>query len=302
MILCIGEILIDMIEKENDDSFSSERFVGGAPFNVATNLSYLNNEVGFIGAIGRDENGEFLYKETKKLNFNYLCLERKDSATTTVALVKLKNGERSFTFLRDNGADYQIDINKIDDALLSRCSIIHLGSFMLSKEEGRRNAFLLIERLKKYNVKISFDVNYREDIFDGNEEALNAIKKIVSNADIVKFSEDELNYFSSLKTMDDKVKEIAKPTQLVLVSLGEKGSCCYFNNVKYVAGTIRIRVVDTTGAGDAFMSGVLSMIDKNGIKNMDKMNFVSMLKFGNVCGAITASERGATTASLKDVE
>ena len=162
MILSVGEILIDVIEGVSK--------VGGAPFNVAVNVIRLGGDVSFVGSIGKDEEGEFLKKFASSFNFNTLLLKEDEHRKTTKAIVELKGGERSFRFERDNTADAYLP--PIDDSLLSRSDIIHIGSLPLSIKEGEEYILSLIERAHKMNKRISFDINFRSDIYPSIDKAI----------------------------------------------------------------------------------------------------------------------------------
>ena len=168
MILSVGEILIDVIEGVSK--------VGGAPFNVAVNASRLGGDVSFAGSIGKDEEGEFLKDFASSFGFNTLLLKEDINRKTTKAIVELKDGERSFRFERDNTADAYLP--DIDDSLLSRSNIIHIGSLPLSIKEGKEYILSLIDKVHKMNKKISFDVNFRSDVYSSIEEAIEISKRI----------------------------------------------------------------------------------------------------------------------------
>ena len=161
MITCIGEILIDQFV-EGDKAINA---IGGAPFNVAASIKRSGGHSSFLGSIGEDKEGKLILEEASKLNLDNLYLNRFKEYKTTIAQVKLIDGERSFKFIRDNGADYHFDLPFPKEIYSS--SIVHLGSLMLSEEVGRSFIKELIKELKERNILISFDINYREDIFKG---------------------------------------------------------------------------------------------------------------------------------------
>ncbi len=295
MILCIGEILADMIGTNNNGITSFERFPGGAPFNVCCGIKNLGKQVGFIGAVGDDLIGKFLvdFVKSNKLDYDDINIDKEHN--TTLAFVENgKDGERSFSFYRKNTADYHIQfssLNKIKDA-----NIVLIGSLMLSEKEGIKVADEVVKLTKKYNKLLSFDVNYRDDIYNSAQEAIDISLKYVKEANIVKFSEEEVTLLSNEKDINLGIKKITRDDQLVLVTLGKHGSRFYFNGTSKDVPTICVNSVDTTGAGDAFYAGVLQALDGKNIKDLTTDELINILKVANVCGAMACMKKGAISA------
>ena len=204
MLISIGEILVDIFE----DGTHRDVLPGGAPFNVACNAKLYTSEVTFYGSVGNDENRKLLIDTVNQKGFNYPHIKVLEDRYTSRAIVSLKDGERSFRFERDNGADYILDINDIDLSMIKDNDIIHIGSLMLSYQSGRDFFDALVSKIREHTkAKISFDINYRDDIFNSPEEAkkvfLNAFKK----ADILKFSLEEINLFSNKKDIVEALDE-----------------------------------------------------------------------------------------------
>ena len=143
MVLSIGEILVDIFV----DGEHKSVFPGGAPFNLACNIADFEGEVAFLGAVGKDEYGDFLSKFAKeKLNNCYI--EELENRHTSEAIVTLRDGERSFRFNRDSGADYALTLEELKRIDLSQVKIVHIGSLMLSFEQGRTFFKEAIEYIK----------------------------------------------------------------------------------------------------------------------------------------------------------
>jgi len=295
MILCVGEILADMIGKEKDGVMSFERYAGGAPFNVCVGINNLGCKAGFIGSVGDDLTGHFLVDYVNKLNLEYTNINVDKNHNTTLAFVANgKDGERSFCFNRKNTADYQIpseNLSKIEDA-----QIVVLGSLMLSEELGIKTADEVVSLAKKNNVLLSFDVNYRDDIYNSAKEAIDISLKYVKQANIVKFSEDEIKLLSGLDDIDLGVKKLTNDSQLVLVTLGKNGSRFYFHGMRQDVKSIKVNPVDTTGAGDAFYASVLASLDGRNIEFLTNDELVGILKQANICGAMACMKKGALSS------
>ena len=285
MILSVGEILVDMIGAEKDNVFCYERKAGGAPFNVACAAAKFGADSAFVGCVGDDTVGNFLEKFVKEQGLTCAYVKKYTTVNTTLAFVELdKNGERSFCFYRKNTADYRLP--EITEDIFSKSDIVHIGSLMLSEPQGEQYALRLAQKTKEAGKLVSFDVNFRDDIFRDTQAAVAVYKKLIAVADIVKFSEDEMDIFTKayVESLTDK---------LVCISLGGKGSQWrYQGNVKNVQ-SIAVKPVDTTGAGDAFYAGVLSQIDRIPRKDWTETLLDNAFRFGNICGALNTLGRGA---------
>ena len=285
MILCIGEILVDMIAQENNGSISYLRKAGGAPFNVACAISKFGIDSVFIGSVGDDTIGKFLCNFIKKQNLKNYIIEENKNRNTTLAFVDLDEyGERSFCFYRKNTADYILPA--IKDEIINASNIIHIGSLMLSHNEGFEYAKELIKRVHSKGKLVSFDINFRTDIFNDINHAVKVYKEILEMADIVKFSEDEVETFNEkyVNSLKDK---------LVCISLGKDGSKYFYNDLNNTLPSIKVNPVDTTGAGDAFYAGILSQLDGLAKEDWKKEKLDYAFLFGNICGALNTLGKGA---------
>lgn len=296
MILCAGEILADMIGSVRDGGFVYERKAGGAPFNVACAAKRFGARVCFAGSVGDDLIGAFLEEFAKRRELDGLILKRDRERNTTLAFVQLdEKGERSFCFYRKNTADYHLP--EIGDPLLREADIVHIGSLMLSEDAGREYAEKLAVRAHAFGKTVSFDVNFRTDIFRDTESALTIYRRIIRHADIVKFSEDEVEIFGEkyLETLSDK---------LVCVTLGGAGSEWRRGGKGEKVATIPVTPVDTTGAGDAFYAGFLSRLDSVKKEEWTDGFLSDALLFGNLCGALNTQGKGAIDSlpSLEQVK
>ena len=285
MLLCIGEILADMIGEEKNGIVTYERKAGGAPFNVACALNKFGAEVKFVGSVGDDLIGRFLIKYASDLGMDTTYIHQNTDRNTTLAFVELnEEGDRDFCFYRKNTADYCMP--EVTDQLIKSADIVCIGSLMLADKKCVEYALDIIDRAHSMGKTVAFDVNYRTDIYRDKDSAVITYKKILAKADIVKFSEDEVETFTEeyVDSLCDK---------LVLITLGKEGSEWRYNGKRGQVPTITVKPVDTTGAGDAFFAGALSIIDKNvGMPLTDQL-LCDALRFGNIAGALNTTGRGA---------
>lgn len=285
MLLCIGEILADMIGEEKNGIVTYERKAGGAPFNVACALNKFGAEVKFVGSVGDDLIGRFLIKYASDLGMDTTYIHQNTDRNTTLAFVELnEEGDRDFCFYRKNTADYCMP--EVTDQLIKSADIVCIGSLMLADKKCVEYALDIIDRAHSMGKTVAFDVNYRTDIYRDKDSAVITYKKILAKADIVKFSEDEVETFTEeyVGSLCDK---------LVLITLGKEGSEWRYNGKRGQVPTITVKPVDTTGAGDAFFAGALSIIDKNVGKPLTDQLLNDALRFGNIAGALNTTGRGA---------
>ena len=296
MLICIGEILVDMLGIEENGQMKYQRCAGGAPFNVACAAAKTGAESGFVGRAGQDMFGAFLVDYARNAGLFYLDIEQDADANTTLALVQLdSSGERSFCFIRKHTADYRITKEQAEKAV-AKADTVHLGTLMLSEKEGIELADYVIAAAKKHKKRLSIDINYREDIFR-QKDAVSVYRKYVNAADIVKYSEEELSMFYGEGNFEERLKAASAGKQLVCVTLGKNGSAYCVNGKVYYADSVRVEPVDTTGAGDAFFGCLLGSIDGREIADIPAEELNKIVRRANICGALTTPKRGAIDAS-----
>lgn len=290
MIFCVGEILADMIGEKEDGGLKFSAYCGGAPFNVAVNAKQCGAKVGFYGRVGKDIVGAFLENFVEKCELDYFKIEKDEKRNTTLAFVTLTDGERDFSFFRNDTADFNFDIDSFDFNIINKNDFVHCGSLMLSEEKGVEFAKKLLNETKKREAKFSFDINFRKDIFGDFSSAYNVFKPFIDSADILKFSDDELFGFTDQKDIKKALEVFGGQNKLIIVTMGSKGSAFLYNGVYGEVPSEKIKPVDTTGAGDAFFGAVLAKIDG---QKLSKDLIYEALKSGNEKGAKATTFKGA---------
>ena len=290
MLICVGEILVDVfIDNQKETSLP-----GGAPFNVACNALLYTKDVSFVGAIGNDDNGRMLLEFISGKPFKATHIKTLEDRYTTRAIVTLDNGERSFRFDRELGADYCLDIKDIDIGSINDNDIVHIGSLMLSTKEGVAFFNDLVHSIRASSkAKISFDINYRDDIFSSPDEAKAIFIDALKQADILKFSIDELELLANEKDVSKALSSLLNPNQVAVITLGKDGSIFYKDNRLIEVSSIPIKPVDTTGAGDAFYSYFLSSLVNDSSLINDEEKIIDCLRKANVVGALATQKKGA---------
>lgn len=309
-VVAFGEILIDFtFSGTNADGKNVyEENTGGAPANCVGALSKLGGTGAFIGMTGKDSFGEDVRKSLKDINVDIGGMRYSDSQHTTLAFVSLSaSGERSFSFCRNPGADTQIEYKDIDEHYLKNTKVLHIGSLSLTDEPSKTTTFKMIEKVQKEGGIISYDPNWRSNLWNGRSDAIEQLKSIIPLSDIVKVSDEELSLFFGNVSFSEGAKIITDlGPKLVLITLGKDGVYYrYSYNEKSFEGKVdspEIKAVDTTGAGDSFTGGLLYMLTRKAdILNLTQEQLEKNLWYANCVAALCVTKRGGLPA-LPDKE
>ena len=262
-------------------------FIGGAPFNAAVSAAKQGADVLFTGRIGSDPLGRFL--EECALAFPLKVSLQKDGVRpTTVAFVSIgKDGERDFKFMRHDSADGAL---RVDRRIFEKYkpSIVHIGSLMLSDARGRMVAGKIIRYAKEQGAAVSFDVNFRTDIFKDKQRAIEAYMPVIEQVDILKFSEEETEILYGLP-YEKAVSHLKN--RLICVTLGKEGCFIRHGQTELRVPTVPVDPVDTTGAGDAFYGAFLSGIDRAETLSSETLRKIAY--DANIAGAQATLHKGA---------
>ncbi|RZB70153.1 putative fructokinase-6, chloroplastic isoform B [Glycine soja] len=262
--------------------------------------------------VGEDEFGYMLANILKENNVNNEGMRFDPGARTALAFVTLRSdGEREFMFYRNPSADMLLQEDELDLDLIRKAKIFHYGSISLITEPCKSAH---IAAAKDAGVVLSYDPNLRLPLWPSADSAREGILSIWETADIIKISEDEISFLTKGEDPYDDavVHKLFHPNlKLLLVTKGAEGvadiiprcqrlmSLLQFLHTLEFCGRVKglkVDAVDTTGAGDAFVAGILSQlaVDLSILQKEDELR--DSLKFANVCGALTVTERGAIPA------
>uniref|UniRef100_A0A3Q7J810 Fructokinase-2 n=2 Tax=Solanum lycopersicum TaxID=4081 RepID=A0A3Q7J810_SOLLC len=305
LVVCFGELLIDFVPTVSGVSLAEapgfKKAPGGAPANVAVGIARLGGSSAFIGKVGADEFGYMLADILKQNNVDNSGMRFDTHARTALAFVTLKSdGEREFMFFRNPSADMLLTEAELDKNLIQKARIFHYGSISLIAEPCRSAHLAAMETAKNAGCILSYDPNLRLPLWPSEEAAREGILSIWDQADIIKVSEDEITFLTNGEdAYDDNVvmtKLFHSNLKLLLVTEGGDGCRYYTNNFHGRVSGVKVAAVDTTGAGDAFVGGLLNSMASDPDIYMDEKKLRDALLFANGCGAITVTEKGAIPA------
>ncbi|KAL8487383.1 hypothetical protein ACS0TY_023895 [Phlomoides rotata] len=220
-------------------------------------------------------------------------------ARTALAFVTLRaDGERELMFYRNPSADMLLTPDELNLELIRSAKIFHYGSISLLVEPCRSAHLKAMEVAKEGGALLSYDPNLRLPLWPSAKEAREQILSIWEKADIIKVSDEELNFLLEKDEIDDEstLSLWHHNLKLLLVTLGEKGCKYYTKNFHGTVDSFRVDTVDTTGAGDSFVGSLLYKLVDDPSLLEDESRLREVLKYANACGAITTTKKGAIPA------
>jgi len=311
-IFTIGEALIDFIPEQKGvglkDVASFQKAAGGAPANVAACAAILGAQSYFIGKLGQDAFGDFLVEVLRNSGVGTDYIQRTDKANTALAFVSLsENGDRDFSFYRSPSADMLLDEKEINNKWFNLGDILHFCSVSLIDAPVRKTHIAAIKAVKKAGGLISFDPNIRLPLWKDHNEYKKVIRDFIEYADILKISEDEIEFITGEKDEAIALRWLLSfKIKILIITRGHKGVSAYYNNHVINVPGYSVSVVDTTGAGDSFIGSFIYKISTSnaGISCVTNENMKEILSFSNAVAALTTTRKGAINAipSREDVE
>jgi fructokinase len=295
-VLCLGEALIDFIPLDSDN-LTYQKAPGGAPANVSVGIAKLGGKAAFLGKVGNDVLGHFLKETLTEYGVNTQSMKFTDEARTGLTFVTLESsGERSFSFYINPSADRFLKKEDLDPARFEQHQIFHFGSISLISEPAKTATLHAIELAKEKRLLISYDPNLRLGLWESEEQAKETILATLSYADILKVSEEELIFLTGCSHLEEGLNQLPN-LPLILVTLGGEGCMYRFNGQTGRVPALECKVVDTTGAGDAFVSGILYSINESVkvLADFSEQEIREVITFASVSGGLATTKKGAMT-------
>ncbi|CAE6911006.1 belongs to the carbohydrate kinase PfkB family [Vibrio sp. B1ASS3] len=287
-----GDAVVDLIP-DTDSTYL--KCPGGAPANVAVAISRLGGNSAFFGRVGQDPLGRFM-KATlaqEQVNTDYMLLD--EAQRTSTVIVDLDDsGERSFTFMVKPSADQFLI--PADIPAFVQGEWLHVCSIALANEPSRSSTLKAMQDIKAAGGFVSFDPNLREEVWANPEELKPVVRQAIELADVMKFSDDELLFLTDTDSLEAGLEAIkAFDNTLVLITQGAKGALVVFEGEQELIAGQAVKPIDTTGAGDAFVGGLLARLaQQNEWANKEAIH--SAVNWANGCGALATTQKGAMTA------
>lgn len=289
----LGDAVVDLLPESDGRLLPCP---GGAPANVAVGIARLGGTSGFIGRVGDDPFGTLMQRTLLTEGVDITYLKQDEWHRTSAVLVDLNDqGERSFTFMVRPSADLFLETT--DLPCWRHGEWLHLCSIALSAEPSRTSAFTAMTAIRHAGGFVSFDPNIREDLWQDEHLLRLCLRQALQLADVVKLSEEEWRLISGKTQNDREICALAKEYEIamLLVTKGAEGVVvCYRGQVHHFAG-MSVNCVDSTGAGDAFVAGLLTGLSSTGLST-DEREMRRIIDLAQRCGALAVTAKGAMTA------
>ncbi|MBK0000562.1 aminoimidazole riboside kinase [Erwinia sp. S38] len=292
-IWVLGDAVIDLLPEQDDRLLKCP---GGAPANVAVGIARLGGNSAFIGCVGDDPFGEFLQHTLRDEGVDISNMHREKGHRTSTVLVSLdQHGERQFTFMVRPAADLFLSSERLPRFAAGEG--LHLCSIALSAEPSRSAALEAMHAIKQAGGWVSFDPNLREDLWPDHQLLTSLLDTAFQLADIIKLSEDELATLSDASDLAARIVDFGSRYQpaLLLVTCGAEGVWLWQNGTQRHFPAPTVNVVDTTGAGDAFVAGLLAALALED-SPLAPHKLESAIQQAQRSGAAATTAKGAMTA------
>tara|TARA_B100000575_G_scaffold224657_1_gene185137 strand:+ start:4227 stop:5171 length:945 start_codon:yes stop_codon:yes gene_type:complete len=268
MIFVSGENLIDFI---SDSNLTYKPLVGGSALNTAVALGKLKSNVFFFSRISKDLFGKMIMRELVKNNVRVNLVERTEDQSTVAIVSNNKNPE--FNIYKENTASINLKKFKIKKNIFKRVKLSHFSSISLAIDPSANTHLKLIASIKKNSKSlISIDPNIRPSIINNKRSYIKKFYRFLKLANIIKMSKEDYEYISN-KNPDIQIKKWIKKysINIFILTLGSEGSILYNDKYRIFQKANKIKVNDTVGAGDSFIAGIISFLEKGRFLNLKKL-------------------------------
>lgn len=309
-VTALGELLIDFTENGNSEQGNPlmEANPGGAPCNMLAMIQKLGGTTAFIGKVGKDMFGRQLKNAVEAVGIDTRNLMEDEEVHTTLAFVHtFPDGDRDFSFYRNPGADMMLTKEEIQEDLIRNSKAFHFGTLSSTHEGVREATRYAIDVAKEAGCLISFDPNLRPPLWNTLEDARKEIEYGLSKADILKISDNEVEFLCGTSDYDEGAQMLIEKYNIpfVCVTLGKAGSRAYYKGMRVeVPGFVQENTIETTGAGDTFCGCMLNYILQHGLEDLTEENLKELLTFANAAASLITTRKGALAVmpSKEEVE
>ncbi|MCL2222634.1 MAG: carbohydrate kinase [Oscillospiraceae bacterium] len=298
-VVALGELLIDFAPIGADDSGYPKLAAkpGGAPTNYLAALTKYGGKTALYAKVGTDAFGKLLVRTIADTGIDTAGIVSDDSVFTTLAFVTLgASGERSFSFARKPGADTCLAFEELNLSLIDNAKMFHYGTLSLTNQPAKEATQKAVEYAKKTGKLITFDPNLRESLWADLSDAKEQILWGLREADVVKISDDEVDFLWGKNPEDGAAMLLEKfNVKLAMVTGGSRGALVRNNNAKASTCCPAVKPVDTTGAGDIFTGAAISRLLKFGKapENLNESELSEMVKFAVTAASLSTQTLGA---------
>ncbi|WAL60789.1 carbohydrate kinase family protein [Thermocoleostomius sinensis] len=303
-VLCLGEILWDCLADQPTQSVeqvaSWTRYPGGAPANVACALAKLGTFSGFIGCVGEDEAGEQLIDLLERVGVEGEGIQRHSAPTRQIEVLRSTTGERQFAGFGGRNttefADTHLQADLLPVELFAHADYLVMGTLGLAYPETRQAMEYALQLADRHYLKLVVDVNWRPMFWPDPDIAKPIIRDFIQEIDFLKLSREEAEWL--FDTADPSaIADRHGDVEGVVITDGGQGCTYALSGQVGRVAAFPVAVVDTTGAGDSFVAGLLHQLLQQGIPALkDAEAAQQMIVYASAVGALTTTKPGAIAA------
>ena len=293
-----GEVLIDLISHAN----TSQPIVGGGPANTAKALARVGVDTQFIDGISTDNYGLMIKDEllTSGIKLDYVKYSDKPTCLAKVSLDK--KGSASYEFVIEGTATFDFSQQWLPNPAQLKPSLLYTGTLATIIEPGASELFTWAQSVAK-SAPIVFDPNIRAAVMDDHKIYLSQVERWVAISSAVKVSQEDLSWLYPSLDIDQIVNNwLTLGALLVVVTFGDQGLAAYRLGEKIKVDAIKVKVVDSVGAGDTVGAILVEAIVKDGLASLSGRPLEMMLKRAAKAAAITVSRAGANPPTSEEIE
>ncbi|RKH07328.1 carbohydrate kinase [Corallococcus sp. CA053C] len=307
-VVCVGETLVDFLPVAGRasrvrDVEAWRPAPGGSPANVSVGLARLGLRSAMVGVVGSDEFGHFLRDRLAAEGVDVSHLRQVDHARTGLLFVSLDaRGERSFTYFRTRSAEFLLDDSDVDGDFVRSAKVLHCGSNSLVLPEAREAMVRMLTLAREAGMLVSCDPNLRLEVWPQPEELRILLGRMLPLCTVVKLSEDEAPFVTGARTPEEALRRLSEQgVRLPVVTLGERGAVFLWRGEVVHVPAPQVTVVDTTGAGDGFVSAMLQGLvrwygDARALADASREDLTALMTFAAGVGARVVTKLGAVAA------
>jgi fructokinase len=264
---------------------------------VLAMLTKLGKKTAYIGKVGDDFLGRHLKEVVETVGIDTRNLLLDDQVHTTLAFVHTyPDGDRDFSFYRNPGADMNLRAEEVNEELIAQSKVFHFGSLSMTHPGVREATKKALRIAKEQGCLISYDPNLRPPLWNTLEEAKEQIAFGMTQCDIMKISDNEIQWFTGEEDFDAGIRILQETYHipLILLSMGRDGSRAYYRDLRVEAAPfLQKNTIETTGAGDTFCACVINYVLEHGLEDLREEDLHEMLRYANAAASLITTRKGA---------
>jgi fructokinase len=290
-VLVVGESLVDVVIAPDGTEIDTRP--GGAPLNIAVGLARLEVPTWLLTAFADDAHGALVAEHARASRVRLLDRSRSSTPTSVARALLDETHEATYQF------DLYWDPPRLE--LPADLAALHVGSLGTVVEPGSTTVGGLVERARDAGVPVTYDPNVRPAVSTDAETAWSGVRRWAAAADVVKMSDADAAYLRPDLAVDGMLEAVlsGERTELAVLTRGAKGTVIANRRRRVEVPAADVEIVDTVGAGDSFMSGLIAALLDRDLMRGDRLARLTETElseigsFAATVAAVTCSRRGA---------